>query len=176
MLSPDNTELLAKIILAAMSLVGTLTFVYGLWMQNQSHDILADDSSKDDFDMSITILTAVGMSLLAVSIIVIFFVYNGSIERLLDNNNYSVYLVLCAFIGIAIIVASQSIVSQIDKEKEKTLVDGFKPSALMNMNIVLGVICLLAALVMLVAVNNSSKVGDSAFIVSGDDFGFDFEF
>jgi YbbR domain-containing protein len=48
----------------------------------------------------------------------------------------------------------------------------------MNINIVLGVICLLAALLMLVAVNNSSKVGDSAFVVpeKGDDFGFDFEF
>lgn len=173
-ISQGNTELLAKIVLAAMSLVGATSVVAGLWLQDQPRSILADESKEDDFEMCLNLLTGAGVGLFIASFIIILFVFNSGISRILDNQNYTIYLVLCAIFGGIIIGLSQYINDLIDNSKEE---DGFKASHFLTINLVLGIVCLLVALAMLALINNYAVEDDSEFDAGFDNnFGFDFEF
>jgi len=182
MLSKQNIEILAQVIIVAMTLIGVYAIAVPFWMFDQSEAILKSENSiesKDKYEKSLTALAVAGGSLTAASLIIGFLAMNGSVKTLLDNKNYAIYLTICAVLGLAIIMSALSVNQSIDETAESEQIgDGFKPSMLMNIVLGSGVVCGLVAIVFLMITNGfqgEGRIGTMALEEEGE-FGFDFEF
>ena len=185
MLDPMYVEMFAKVILFAMTAIGVFAVSAPFWMFDQSEDILKSGTdSTDNYEKSLSVLSAAGGALTIASLTIGFMVMNGGIERILDEKSYSIYLTICAFMGIVIVMSAMSVNTNIDKTNEANQInDGLKPSMLMDLVAASGTICLIVASTFLFVIYGyqssgfmpGSRLGTKAGTKTGE-FGFDFEF
>jgi len=185
MLDPMYVEMFAKVILFAMTAIGVFAVSAPFWMFDQSENILDPGmDATDNYEKSLSVLSAAGGALAIASLTIGFMVMNGGIKRILDEKSYSIYLTICAFMGIVIVMSAMSVNTNINKTDEaKQINDGLKPSRLMDLVAASGTICLIVAFTFMFVIYGyqssgvmpGSRVGARAGTNTGK-FGFDFEF
>jgi amino acid transporter len=173
------------LIIGAMLLVACSVIAIAWFVSENARDYIKDDK-KDvvgvttentiTFDRVINILTAMGVALLTATLMMSFFLGSQGINDLGNSGNFSIYVLVCALLGIAFIVLDSILLSVIDPDK--TNADGEKTQAVLAVQISLGlaVVCTVVGVAgyfaddIVNAMSTPTKSADDA------EFGFDFEF
>ena len=173
------------LIIGAMLLVAAAVITIAWFVSENARDYIKDDKKDVEgvtsdntvtFDRVINILTAMGVALLTATLMMIFFLGSQGINDLGNSGNFSIYVLVCALLGVAFIVLDLILLSVIDADKT---IDGEKTQAILAVQISLGlaVVCTFVGVAGYFADDIISAM--STETKSSDDeaeFGFDFEF